>query len=245
MSLDGDLELWESGELSRQALMERGAEAEALLLLHDRLSALATEPVPDPTESWDALRERLPARLPRRRHGLLARPLLVAAVVVALTAAVAAAAPTVRHGLSGTWQGITHVFVGHPRTLPVTGLTDPSLTPSQTPSQAAEATSPGATGTGEAAADGTDASSRDGSSQSDEPRAGEESGQPRSDTGDGHDDAQGSDQQSDQNSGGQTSGGDQSSGDQSSGGDSSSGDQGSGGDASSAGDGTGGQSQSD
>ena len=87
MNERNDLERWASEEMP-------GADVRGLLELHERLERMASEPVPDPAESWpmfEALVDRpaqLPTRVPKHR-----RALVTALAAAVMTASAAAAAP--------------------------------------------------------------------------------------------------------------------------------------------------------
>ncbi len=116
MTLERNLAAWEAGELSRETLLHRNADAAPIVALFERLTAIAAEPVPDAGAGWAALVDRLPNRVAdlseRRTRRLLTRPLLAAAIVVGLTGVAAAASPQVRSGIARVWHGIEHVVVG-------------------------------------------------------------------------------------------------------------------------------------
>ena len=111
MTLLDDLAQWESGELSRAELLVRNATAdknlapegggstdknlgiassaadlEAILELHERLTAIGSEPVPYKASDWERVRAGLPDRITRKR-----------------SARRAAGRATTRRGFNGRW----------------------------------------------------------------------------------------------------------------------------------------------
>jgi hypothetical protein len=123
MKLLEDLCRWEAGDLPREDVLARhGAHDElqvegiasdlgALLDLHERLSAIGSEPVWYRDVDWQRLRTQLPDRLPRKRARVLhlvGRPLVAASMVVGLSAAAAAASPAVRHEVFAVLRHVTH-----------------------------------------------------------------------------------------------------------------------------------------
>jgi len=96
--LDEDLELWEQGELSLEALEARhpGEHARGLADVHGRLVALAEEPVPDLERSWEELRGRLPsldATASGRRRGAPRRLLIALAATLLVGGTAYASSP--------------------------------------------------------------------------------------------------------------------------------------------------------
>ncbi len=117
MMLERNLTLWEAGELGREELLERNADAAPLVALFERLASFGAVSVPDPEVGWTALRDRLPEQLSERNGGerngarrWFAKPLLAAAIVVGLTGGAALASPAVRHQLTKVWHSIQNVI---------------------------------------------------------------------------------------------------------------------------------------
>ncbi len=117
MMLERNLTLWEAGELGREELLERNADAAPLVALFERLVSFGAVSAPHPEAGWAALRDRLPEQLSERnedeRNGArrwFAKPLLAAAIVVGLTGGAALASPAVRHQLTSVWHSIQNVI---------------------------------------------------------------------------------------------------------------------------------------
>lgn len=105
MTLDLDLGRWEAGEISAEELerLHPDAAIRALVALHERLSTITDEPVPDADPAMERMLAELPDRARRApRRG--SRVLLLAATAVLLTASMAVAVP----GLRGTVSGLAH-----------------------------------------------------------------------------------------------------------------------------------------
>jgi hypothetical protein len=130
-----DLSAWEAGALSLATLEQRyGREpVHAIIDLHESLSSIASEPVPDASAGWLMVLERMEAPRPAksgRAHGVLAGA-LVAAV---LSASAAFAAPGAFHAIvDGVRHGVHAVFGGNDGRIsvpPSPGPTGPGAIPS-------------------------------------------------------------------------------------------------------------------
>jgi hypothetical protein len=130
-----DLSAWEAGALSLATLEQRyGREpVHAIIDLHESLSSIASEPVPDARAGWLTVLERMEAPRPAksgRAHGVLAGA-LVAAV---LSASAAFAAPGAFHAIvDGVRHGVHAVFGGNDGRTdapPSPGPTGPGAIPS-------------------------------------------------------------------------------------------------------------------
>src|SRR5437763_93563 len=110
------LDRWERGELSTNDLSRMSPDAAALAELYSRLNTLSTEDhIPDVDAEWARLEPRLPERArTKSATRWLTRPLLVAAIVVGMTGAVAFADPQIGHQLGGVWSAIQGL-TGHPK----------------------------------------------------------------------------------------------------------------------------------
>jgi hypothetical protein len=118
MSLDRDLARWEIGEISPEELerLHPDAAVTALVALHERLSTIAHQGVPDAEAAMERMLQRLPDRAPPQRRG--SRVLLLAAAAVLLTASMAVAVPGVRSGVSGLAHGVGRLFGADPASPP-------------------------------------------------------------------------------------------------------------------------------
>ncbi|MEO8293663.1 MAG: hypothetical protein ABI635_11080 [Actinomycetota bacterium] len=111
MSLDLDLARWEAGEITPQELelLHPQASIGALISLHERVSTIADEPVPDTEPAMERMLARLPERARRApRRG--SRALLLAAAAVLLTASMAVALPGVRSSVTGFAERVGWIF---------------------------------------------------------------------------------------------------------------------------------------
>ena len=108
MRSDDDLAAWERGSLPKDELLRRHPEVAGLIRVHERFSAVASDPVPDPGTGFEDLRERLTERnsISGRSPVSRFRRVLVAVAAVLLFGATAfAAVPEVRDGLSDLFGG--------------------------------------------------------------------------------------------------------------------------------------------
>lgn len=114
---DRDLERWEQGGLTMSELVAlHGSDGAAgLVVLHRRMSALATRPVGDPEKLWLSIRERLPdlaghrRTVPLRRR--LTRPLAIAAAAVLIAGTAYAGAPdAVQRYLTSFWHSVQSIL---------------------------------------------------------------------------------------------------------------------------------------
>jgi hypothetical protein len=115
MSLDRDLARWEIGEISPEELerLHPDAAVAALVALHERLSTIAHEGVPDAEAAMERMLQQLPDRAqPAQRRS--SRVLLLAAAAVLLTASMAVAMPGVRSSVSGLAHGVGRLFGADP-----------------------------------------------------------------------------------------------------------------------------------
>ncbi|MBA3690368.1 MAG: hypothetical protein H0W82_03005, partial [Actinobacteria bacterium] len=105
MSLDRDLVRWESGAVTDEEFLRDHPEADlgGLLSLHERMSAMGTEPVPLDEVALQRFLGALPDRARPRRRG---RSLLLAVAAVLLTASMAVAMPGVRHGVTAVTHSV-------------------------------------------------------------------------------------------------------------------------------------------
>lgn len=111
MSLDLDLARWEAGEITPQELERLHPQASigALISLHERLSTIADEPVPDTEPAMERMLAQLPERARRApRRG--SRVLLLAAAAVLLTASMAVALPGVRSSVTRFAERVGWIF---------------------------------------------------------------------------------------------------------------------------------------
>jgi hypothetical protein len=110
-----DLSAWEAGELPL-AELERTHAGEPILNLvaiHQALSAIAIEPVPDPAMGWIEVRERMDVRRPSS-SGRVHRVIAGALVAAVLSASAAFAAPRAFHAVvDGIRHGVHSVFGGN------------------------------------------------------------------------------------------------------------------------------------
>jgi hypothetical protein len=119
MSLDRDLGRWEIGEISPEELerLHPDTAVAALVALHERLSTIANEEVPDTEAAMERMLLRLPDRAgPARRRS--SRVLLLTAAAVLLTASMAVAMPGVRSSVTGLAHGVGRLFGADPASPP-------------------------------------------------------------------------------------------------------------------------------
>jgi hypothetical protein len=115
MSLDRDLARWEIGEISPDELerLHPDAGVAAMVALHERLSTIAQEGVPDAEAAMERMLQQLPDRArPAQRRS--SRVLLLAAAAVLLSASMAVAMPGVRSSVSGLAHGVGRLFGADP-----------------------------------------------------------------------------------------------------------------------------------
>lgn len=111
MTLDLDLGRWEAGEISPEELerLHPDAAVRALVALHERLSTITDEPLPDADPAMERMLAQLPDRARRApRRG--SRVLLLAATAVLLTASMAVAVPGLRSSVSGLARSVGGLF---------------------------------------------------------------------------------------------------------------------------------------
>jgi hypothetical protein len=102
---------WEAGDLSIEELVARHPEVAGILAVHERLSALAAEPGPDPERSLAAVRERIADRPAISRPKRASKVFVAALVAAALSGSAAIAAPgAVRSVVDGVRSGIERIF---------------------------------------------------------------------------------------------------------------------------------------
>lgn len=126
--LSRDLELWETGLLTTDALDGRhpGVDVLGLIELHRGLRSIASAPVPPAERVWTRVADQLPARPARRPAGLLRIALALALVLLILPGVAYASAPAViEHASAEVIHAGFHLVGGHPH---------PHLLPAQTPS---------------------------------------------------------------------------------------------------------------
>ncbi|HEV8564818.1 MAG TPA: hypothetical protein VGR41_07870 [Actinomycetota bacterium] len=105
------LTAWEAGDLPTGQLLERHPEAAGLLALHERLSAIVSEPIPDPERSLARVREQIADRPASARPKRASKVFVAALVAAALTGSAAIAAPgAVRSVVDGVRSGIERLF---------------------------------------------------------------------------------------------------------------------------------------
>lgn len=105
------LTAWEAGDLPTGQLLERHPEAAGILALHERLSAIVSEPIPDPEHSLAWVRERIAVRPASARPKRASKVFVAALVAAALTGSAAIAAPgAVRSVVDGVRSGIERLF---------------------------------------------------------------------------------------------------------------------------------------
>lgn len=213
MSLDLDLARWEAGEITPQELERLHPQASigALISLHDRLSTIADEPVPDTEPAMERMLAQLPERASRApRRG--SRVLLLAAAAVLLTASMAVALPALRSSVTGFAERVGRIF-GDDAVVPpspasaIIGRGHPR-------GPGADRSAPGQEDTTGTSGSGSDDSESSGPSEDGSGSTDDGSGSSEGSGGDGSGDGGSQDQISDaQTSDGEGSGGDTTSGD--------------------------------
>jgi hypothetical protein len=110
-----DLALWEDGLLEREQLERRHAAEDipGMLALHERLAAVADEPVPAPR--WEDVEARLAeaeaVRVVAWMRRKVLRPAVLAAAAVLLMGAIAyATVEPVREGIDRAWRAVVELF---------------------------------------------------------------------------------------------------------------------------------------
>ncbi|MBI3648741.1 MAG: hypothetical protein HY240_08335 [Actinobacteria bacterium] len=175
MDLFDDMSSWEAGDLPLEELERRhsGDGVRGMIALHERMSAVAAEPVPAPAEGWPEVQRRLSARPTSGR----ARRVVVGALVAAvLTASVAAASPdAVKSVVDQVRRGVHSLLGGEPVSPPVQVSPSPSPSPDPSPTTAPVKDGGGGSGTGDVNGGGQDGSGGGGSSDSSGDGSGDQS----------------------------------------------------------------------
>jgi hypothetical protein len=173
---------WEAGDLSVEELVARHPEVAGILAVHERLSALAAEPGPDPEQSLVAVRERIADRPAISRPKRASKVFVAALAAAALTGSAAIAAPgAVRSVVDGVRSGIERIFGSeHPdapgtSSAPITRAPDHDS--SESPEKDDEGNGPGRSGDRQGDSgqqEGTTQGGEDEGSQGDEGSGGDE-----------------------------------------------------------------------
>jgi hypothetical protein len=145
---------WEAGDLSIEELVARHPEVAGILDVHERLSALAAEPGPDPEQSLAAVREQIADRPAISRPKRASKVFVAALVAAALSGSAAIAAPgAVRSVVDGVRGGIERIFGSEGPDDPGTSSTPVTRSPdqesSESPGQDDEGNGPDGSGDGQ------------------------------------------------------------------------------------------------